>query len=365
MTIMRQPRPTALLGLVIVALLGTASPGRAQDKEAYEKVVTIEGITEYRSAQRPAFPVLPRSLRVHRHRQHDRPGRLAPRGLRRDRHGPPARAHALQGHARNFPNIDKACRTTAPHFNATTWVDRTNYYETMPATDKNLEFGIQLEADRLVNSFIRREDLAKEMTVVRNEFEMGENNPERILSQRMMAVAYEWHNYGKSTIGNRSDIERVPIENLQAFYHKYYQPDNVVLIVAGKFDEDKALEYVSQVFRRAQKAGPSAARRRPTPRSPPRTASAASCCAASARWRSWASMYHIPAAAHAGLRRRRGPGQRSSASDPSGRLYKALVETKKATSVSGGSDGLARSGRPGDHRAWSPTASSRKRSATS
>ena len=88
----------------------------------------------------------------------------------------------------------------------------------MPATDENLEFGIQLEADRLVNSFVKREDLASEMTVVRNEFEAGENNPQRILSQRMMAAAYEWHNYGKSTIGNRSDIERVPIDNLQAFY---------------------------------------------------------------------------------------------------------------------------------------------------
>src|SRR5205085_7016746 len=102
-----------------------------------------------------------------------------------------------------------------------------------------LEFGIQLEADRLVNSFVRREDLAKEMTVVRNEFEQGENNPDGILNQRMMAIAYEWHNYGKSTIGNRSDIERVPIERLQEFYRKYYQVDNIMLIVAGKFDEGK------------------------------------------------------------------------------------------------------------------------------
>ena len=64
----------------------------------------------------------------------------------------------------------------------------------------------------------------------------------------MLAAAYEWHNYGKSTIGNRSDIERVPIDNLQAFYKKYYQPDNVVLIVAGKFDEAKALALVEKYF---------------------------------------------------------------------------------------------------------------------
>ena len=119
----------------------------------------------------------------------------------------------------------------------------------MPATDENLEFGIALESDRLVNSFVRGEDLLSEMTVVRNEFERGENSPASILNQRIHAAAYEWHNYGKSTIGNRSDIERVPIDNLQAFYKKYYQPDNVVLIVAGKFDEAKALALVREVPR--------------------------------------------------------------------------------------------------------------------
>src|ERR1700759_462801 len=62
----------------------------------------------------------------------------------------------------------------------------------------------------------------------------------------MMAAAYDWHNYGKSTIGNRTDIERVPVDNLRAFYKKYYQPDNVVLIVAGKFDESKALELLEK-----------------------------------------------------------------------------------------------------------------------
>ena len=79
------------------------------------------------------------------------------------------------------------------------------------------------------------------MTVVRNEFESGENRPLRVLMQRMQSAAYEWHNYGKSTIGNRSDIERVPIVNLRRFYRKFYRPDNVMVIVAGKFDPEEAL----------------------------------------------------------------------------------------------------------------------------
>jgi len=114
--------------------------------------------------------------------------------------------------------VPRALRDHGADSNATTWVDRTNYFETLPASDRNLEFAISLEADRLVNSLIRREDLVSEMRVVRNEFEQGENSPEYILSQRMLAVAFEWHNYGKSTIGNRSDIERVPIDRLQEFY---------------------------------------------------------------------------------------------------------------------------------------------------
>src|SRR5258708_2821562 len=147
-----------------------------------------------------------------------------------------------------FPDGAKALRDHGARFNGSTWLDRTNYFETMGAGDENLEFGIQLEADRLVNSFVKREDLLSEMTVVRNEFEMGENNPERILSQRIMAAAYEWHNYGKNTIGNRTDIERVPIDRLQAFYKKYYRPDNALLVVAGKFDEKKALAFVQKYF---------------------------------------------------------------------------------------------------------------------
>src|SRR5712691_11487631 len=88
------------------------------------------------------------------------------------------------------PNVPKALRDHGAdrNFNGTTWVDRTNYFETLPASDENLEFAIRLEADRLVNSYVKHEDLISEMTVVRNEFEQGENNPEVILSQRMMAV---------------------------------------------------------------------------------------------------------------------------------------------------------------------------------
>src|SRR5207302_5449119 len=106
---------------------------------------------------------------------------------------------------REATSIPKELKARGASYNASTYYDRTNYYETLAATDANLEFALQLEADRFVNSLVRREDLLSEMTVVRSEFEQGENSPENILCQRMLAVACEWHNYGRTVMCNRSD----------------------------------------------------------------------------------------------------------------------------------------------------------------
>src|SRR5579871_4226086 len=223
-----------LLVLVNITAVRAADPA--------QKVATIEGVTEYRLANGARVLLFPEA---------SRPtitvNMTVLVGSRHERYGETGMAHLLEHMVfkgtPTFPMVPKALVDHGARFNGTTNVDRTNYFETMPATDENLEFGIQLESDRLVNSYVKREDLMSEMTVVRNEFERGENNPTGVLSERVSAAAYAWHNYAKSTIGNRSDIERVPITNLQAFYKKYYQPDNVVLIIAGKFEESKALGY--------------------------------------------------------------------------------------------------------------------------
>ncbi len=132
--------------------------------------------------------------------------------------------------------------------NGSTGVDRTNYHETFAASEENLKWAIDMEADRMVNSFIARKDLDSEMTVVRNELELGENSPSRVLMQKMLATAYEWHNYGKSSIGARSDVENVDISHLQAFYRRHYQPDTTVLTITGSFDEAKALGWIAAAF---------------------------------------------------------------------------------------------------------------------
>jgi zinc protease len=137
--------------------------------------------------------------------------------------------------------------------NGSTWFDRTNYFASFSANEENLEWYLRWQADAMVNSFIARKDLDTEMTVVRNEMERGENSPDRILFEKTLATMYQWHNYGKSTIGARSDVENVSIPSLQAFYRQYYQPDNATLIVAGKFDPQKVLGWVSSAFGKIKK----------------------------------------------------------------------------------------------------------------
>ena len=180
----------------------------------------------------------------------------------------------------------------------------------------------------MVNSFVAKKDLDSEMTVVRNEFERGENDPSSVLEERIMSTAYLWHNYGKSTIGARADIENVPIERLQAFYRQYYQPDNAVLVVAGKFDEAEDAGDWSTIT-----SAPFPSRRgrcrRPTRSNPRRTANAKSRCAASAMCRWWARRITYPMARMPTLRRWTFVSE-VLGDEPSGRLYKALVETKQA-----------------------------------
>jgi zinc protease len=317
---MRRSAP-AFVVLLCVSVLRADDPPR--------KVASVEGVTEYRLAN---------GARVLLFREASRPtvtvNMTVLVGSRHEGYGETGMAHLLEHMVfkgtPSFPDVPKALRDHGANFNGTTNSDRTNYFETMPATDENLEFGVRLEADRLVHSYVKREDLISEMTVVRNEFERGENSPQGVLSQRIHAAAYEWHNYGKSTIGNRSDIERVPIENLQAFYKKYYQPDDVVLIVAGKFEEAKALslvqKYLGSLPRPARKLDDTYTDE------PPQDGERTVVLRRVGTVGSVGAAYHIPSAAHpdwAPLNLLAG----MVSQQPNGRLYQALVEAKKASSA--------------------------------
>ena len=131
-------------------------------------------------------------------------------------------------------------------FNATTWYDRTNYFETVPSDQ--LELAIKLEADRMRNSFIADEDRQSEMTVVRNELERGQNEPMEVLDEAVYAAAFREHPYHHPTIGWRADVEGVPTSRLKDFYDTFYHPNNATTILVGDFDRAHALELISQYF---------------------------------------------------------------------------------------------------------------------
>jgi len=212
-----------------------------------KKTYSIEGVTEYRLANGLRVLTVPDpgidTTTVH-------VAYLV--GSRHEGYGEKGMAHLLEHllfkGSKRHPNVKEEFTRRGARWNGTTSNDRTTYFETFAATRDNLDWALGMEADRMVNSFVSKKDLDAEMTVVRNEFEMGENNAGSVLFQRMQQLAFPWHNYGNPIIGQRADIEKMPIGKLQAFYRTWYQPDNALLILGGKFDEKAALQLVAKHF---------------------------------------------------------------------------------------------------------------------
>jgi zinc protease len=245
----------SLMSVAVISLTATFLPPdavAATRPKGVAKVTSVEGITEYR---------LDNGLKVLLFPDMSKPTVTVNMtylvGSRHENYGETGMAHLLEhmlfkGTPKN-PKIDEQFNKRGMQSNGSTWLDRTNYYELFQAGDDNLKWAIDLEADRMIHSNVSRKDLDSEMTVVRNEMENGENSPFSVLIKRMQSIAYDWHSYGRSTIGNRSDVENVRIENLQAFYRTWYQPDNAVLLVAGKIDEAKTLSWIANAFKSVPK----------------------------------------------------------------------------------------------------------------
>jgi zinc protease len=237
--------------LMLVGLGGALAQGRPLPP-GVTRVVSVEGIDEYR---------LGNGLQVLLIADDSKPTttvNLTYRvGSRHENYGETGMAHLLEHMlfkgSPKHPKVWAEFEKRGLAANGTTSFDRTNYTASFAANDDNLRWYLGWQADAMVNSFIARKDLDTEMTVVRNEMESGENSPDRILLQKTLASMYQWHNYGKETIGARSDVENVDIPRLQAFYREYYQPDNATLIVAGSFREEAVLRWVADAFGKLQR----------------------------------------------------------------------------------------------------------------
>ena len=303
------------------------------------KVAEVEGITEYRLGNGlrvllfpdPSKPTLTTNI-------------IYMVGSRHENYGETGMAHLLEHllfkPTANF-GVKKGSKTpvevlnaSGAQFNGTTWFDRTNYYATFPANEDNLRQLLALEADRMVNAPIDQNDLWNsktnkgEMTVVRNEFEMGESDPIGVTNERIQSVAFDWHNYGKSTIGARSDIEQVNIARLKAFYKTYYQPDNAMLMVAGRFDQAKVLKQVNELFGRIPR--PARVIQPTYTAEPTQDGERSVTVRRSGGTQFVGAGYHVAPSAHQDAVALAVLG-RVLVDAPGGRLHKALVETKLAS----------------------------------
>lgn len=244
-----------LLGAVLLLAGASFLPASAFAQalpQGVSKVTSVEGIDEYR---------LPNGLQVLLVPDGSKPTttvNLTIRvGSRHEGYGETGMAHLLEHMM--FKGTPKHPKVWAEYqkrglaANGTTNMDRTNYTASFSANEDNLNWYVGWLADAMVNSFIARKDLDTEMTVVRNEMEMGENSPERTLYKRTLGTMFDWHNYGKDTIGARADVENVDIPRLKAFYRTYYQPDNATLIVSGKFEPAKLLPTIAREFGKIKK----------------------------------------------------------------------------------------------------------------
>lgn len=235
-------------------------------------------------------------------------------------------------------DIPTEMRERGANFNAETSNEYTVYYATLKASRENLDFITALEADRMVNSLIRPEDLKSEMTVVMNEFDNGENSPGSLLYKAVTKAAYSFHPIGRDVIGNRSEVAQVPASSLKTFYQRYYQPGNAVVILSGNFDPQYALERVNATYGKLPR--------------PTRTLSASYAVEPPQQGEKEVSVrrvgnvpllmsaYHIPAANHpdaAALQML----QALLGQEPEGRLYQELVRKGLASSVGAEQDSFA------------------------
>jgi zinc protease len=321
----------ALLSLATALVIAAPTLAEAPRVSAPARVTSVEGTTEYR---------LDNGLRILLAPDESKPTTTVnvtyQVGSRMEKYGETGMAHLLEHlmfkGTPHYPDktIVQEFAKRGMRWNGSTNVDRTNYFETFTAGDDNLDWALKMEADRMVNSNIWRQDLDSEMTVVRNEMEMGENNPTRILLEKMTATAYQWHSYGKSTIGARSDVENVNIEHLQAFYRNFYQPDNAVLIVTGKFDAAKTLARITQYFGGTPK--PARTLEPLWTVEPVQDGARAVTLSRVGDTPVVAALYHIPQSASGDFPALQVLGD-ILGDTPNGRLYKALVQQKLAADV--------------------------------
>jgi zinc protease len=293
------------------------------------KVTSVEGVDEYRFANGLTVLLFPDPTKPTT--TVDVTYKV---GSRMEDYGETGMAHLLEHMVfkgtPSMPSVFAELGRRGMEFNGNTSYDRTTYYETFTASPASLDWVLMMEAERMTRSTFSKAELDSEMTVVRNEYESGENRPQSVLWKRMAAVAFDWHNYGKPTIGARSDIENVPFGRLRAFYARYYQPDNAVLTIGGKFDPDATLAAIGKYFGAIPKPARVLPKFYTVEPVQDGERSVTVHRVAGTQW--LGALFHVPQGANADATAFEALAEIMTV-QPAGRLYKALVEGGKASTV--------------------------------
>lgn len=156
--------------------------------------------------------------------------------------------HLMFGGSVNIPDFDAPLQMAGGESNAFTSNDITNYYNTLPA--KNLETALWLESDRMLSLAFTEKSLEVQRSVVIEEFKQRYlNQPYGDVWLQLRPLAYRVHPYKWATIGKEiKHIEDAKMEDVKAFFHKYYNPTNAILCIAGNFELDYVKEMVNKWY---------------------------------------------------------------------------------------------------------------------
>ncbi len=251
--------------------------------------------------------------------------------------------HMLFKGSRAFPKgeIDRQIARNGGVQNGFTWLDFTAFFETLPAD--RVDLALRIEADRMVNALFDPEEVALERTVIISERQGAENEPVFLLNEEVIGAAFRVHPYHHDTIGDLCDLEAIGHEELWHHYQTYYGPNNAIAVAVGDFEPTQMLARIADLF------GPIPARSDPPPVNrpePPQRGERRILLEGPGATAYLQVAYKAPQAAHPDFFPMTllstiltGAGGMNLFSGPppnrSSRLYRALVETGLAASVSG------------------------------
>lgn len=150
--------------------------------------------------------------------------------------------------SQNFPAgmLDKAISREGGFWNAFTHLDWTTFFETLPA-DK-IDLGLRLEADRMVNSLFKPEEVESERTVIISEREGSENEPLFRLGESVQQAAFDSHPYRNEIIGSPQDLHAIQRDDLYRHYRANYHPANALVAIAGDFETGAMIKRLEALY---------------------------------------------------------------------------------------------------------------------